>query len=87
LYSEYPAKVQTKKVDVTRCEWATEIAWRFYRKSSCSTEADLNCIDLAVNMDPTIMIVGRLAAKVKIDSRNLLFGAKTLPDVISCITF
>jgi hypothetical protein len=63
LYSEYPAKVQTRKVDVTRCEWATEIAWQFYRKSSSSTEANLNCIDLAVNTDPTIMIVGRLAAK------------------------
>jgi hypothetical protein len=43
-----------------------------------STEADLSCIHHAVQLDPTIMVIGRPVGKGEDHVKNPLLGVQTL---------
>ena len=64
----------------------TETAKQFYSTSFSSTEADLICIDRAVQSDPTIMIVGCPLSKGD-DQFKTIVGCTADCVVISCNTF
>ena len=71
----YAAHVQTNKVEVARCKWATEAA-----------EADLSCVNRAVKSDPSIMVVGRPLGKGEDPFKKSVVGCQDSV-VIECITF
>ena len=82
----YPTNVQTNKAEVTRCELATGAARQFYSTSFNSTEADLSSIHHAVQLDPTVMVMGHPVGKGEDHVKKSIIGCEDSV-VISCITF
>ena len=82
----YPTNVQTNKAKVTRCKLATGAARQFYSTSFYSAEADLSSIHHAVQLDPTIMVIGHPVGKGEDHVKKSIIGCEDSV-VISCITF
>jgi hypothetical protein len=74
----YPTSVHSNKAKVTRCKLATEAAGQFYSTVSNSTEADFRSIHHAVQLDPSIMVIGH--------AKKFIIGCADSV-VISCITY
>ena len=71
---------------MTRCKLATGAARQFYSTLFNSTEADLSSIHHAVQLDPTIMAIGRPVGKGEDHVKKSIIGCEDSV-VISCITF
>ena len=74
----YPTNLLTNKAKVSRCKLATEAEGQFYSTSFNSTEADLMSIHHAVQLDPTIMVLGRSVGKGEDHAKNPVLGVQTL---------
>jgi hypothetical protein len=72
----YPTNVLTNKAKVSRCKLATEAEGQFYSTSFNSTEADLMSIHHAVQLDPTIMVLGRSVGKGEDHAKNPVLGCR-----------
>jgi hypothetical protein len=74
----YPTSVHSNKAKVTRCKLATEAAGQFYSTVSNSTEADFRSIHHAVQLNPSLMVIGHA-------KKSIIGCADSV--VISCITY
>ena len=82
----YPTNVQTNKAEVKRCKLATEAARQFYSTLFNSTDADLSSIHHAVQLDPTIMVIGHPVGKGEDHAKKSIIGCADSVGIL-CITY
>ena len=83
----YPKIIQKSKEEGRKFDWAINLANAFYVKEFNGKFEDMRCIDMALLLDPTIMIVRRPLCANEVPGFSKTISRTKDVVVISAITF